>query len=118
MAAIPTGEIPAPDELARIIDGIIRQRLVIAISEDESHLKLEQQKLALQSERRRKRWQNLKKWGSFINSWTWATVLMGLIFGFGVHAGLNLVPKGVVCEARESLCYFLRFDGNKTVIQR
>jgi hypothetical protein len=50
-------------------------RLVIAISEDESHLKLEQQKLTLQSERRRKRWQNLKKWGHLINSWTWAVVL-------------------------------------------
>ena len=117
MAGVSTDEIPTPDELARLIDGIIRQRLLIAISEDAAHLKLQEQKLALVSEKRRKRWQYIKQWGQLINSWTWTVILMALIFAVGLHTGLNLLPKGVVCETRESFCYFLRFDGNKRILR-
>jgi hypothetical protein len=112
-----TNEIPTPDELAQLIDGIIQQRLVIAIAEEETHLKLQEQKLALQSEQRRKRWQAIKQWGNLINSWTWAVVLMTLIFALGLHTGLNLLPEGVVCETRDSLCYFLRFNGKKSILR-
>jgi hypothetical protein len=115
---VSTQQIPAPDELARIIDGIIQQRLLIALSEDEAHLQLQQQKLAMKSERRRKRWQAIKQWGNLINSWTWAVLLMGIVFSLGVQIGVNLIPKGVICSSRESLCYFLRFDGNKRLLKK
>jgi hypothetical protein len=118
VAEVPTNEIPTPDELARIIDGIIRQRLLIAIAEEEAHLGLQQRQLALLREKQHKHWQNLKKWGHLINSWTWAVILMALIFALGLHTGLNLLPKGVICEARESLCYFFRFDSNKRLLRR
>ena len=118
MESISTREIPAPDELARLIDGIIQQRLLIAISEAQTQLKLQEQKLALQSQKQRQRWQAVKKWGNLINSWTWAVVAIALIFCVGIHTGLNLLPKGVVCEVRESLCFFLRFDANKRLISK
>ncbi|MEG3437856.1 hypothetical protein V0288_12080 [Pannus brasiliensis CCIBt3594] len=118
MAGVSTREIPAPDELARIIDGIIRQRLAIALSEEEASLALQQRKLALESERRRKRWQSFQKWGGLVNSWFLALVLITSAFALGLHTGLNLLPGGVICEVRDSLCYLLRFDSNKRVIKR
>ncbi|WP_157867400.1 hypothetical protein [Gloeothece citriformis] len=111
-------QIPTPDELALLIDGIIQQRLLITIAQEESHLKLQQQKLAILAEKRRKRWQMVKQWGNLINCWTWAVVLMAVIFLLGVHTGLNLLPEGVVCKNRESFCYFLRFDTNKRILKR
>ncbi|WP_206818552.1 hypothetical protein [Chroococcus sp. FPU101] len=118
MEGVSTTEVPAPDELARIIDGIIQQRLLIALSEDEAHFKLQQQKLAFESEKRRKRWQTIRRWTNLINSWTWAVLLMAIIFSLGIYLGVNLIPKGVICSSRESLCYFLRFDGNKRLLER
>jgi hypothetical protein len=118
MAALSATEIPTPDELAYLIDGIIQQRLLIALAEEETHLQLQKKKLALLSEKQRKQWQAIKKWGELINGWTWAIFLMFLTFSLGLHTGLNILPKGVICEKRESFCYLLRLDDNKRILRR
>jgi hypothetical protein len=99
----------------------LRTRRDLAFGEcaqEESHLQLQQKKLALLSEKQRKHWQAVKKWCGLINAWTWAIVLMVLTFSLGLHTGLNLLPRGVICEKRESFCYFLRFDTNKRTIKQ
>jgi len=118
MEAISTEGIPASDELAQIIDGIIQQRLLIVLAEDEQHVKLQEQKLVLLSEKRRQHWQALQKWGKLVNSWTGAVALIAIIFALGLYTGLNLLPQGVICKTRESFCYFLRFDHHKRILKR
>jgi hypothetical protein len=90
---------------------------LIVIQQDENHLKLEQRKLALANNKRLERWNSLKQWANLVNSWSWMVILLALVFALGLHTGINLIAKGIICQSRETLCYFLRFDGNKTTIQ-
>jgi hypothetical protein len=89
---------------------------VIAIQEEEQYVRLEQKRIEQMQEKRRSFWKQVRRWGSAVNSWFLAFWLLGGIYALGVHTGINLLPKGVVCQQRESLCYWLRFDRSKRTL--
>jgi len=117
LISLPDPESSDPSELSTLIQGIIQQQMLIVIQQDKQHLKIQKEKLILQSTKRYERWKAIKQWGNLVNSWTWIVLLTGIVYSLGIHTGLNLIAKGVLCQSRESLCYFLRFDNNKKALE-
>jgi hypothetical protein len=117
MADSSTERLSQSDGLARIIDGIIRERLAIEIGRNEEYLAQQERHLHLIRARRQQFWQRLTKWSRLFNTWIWAILLIACAFLLGTYAGLNWLPDGVVCGSPKSLCYQLRIHGLKGTIR-
>ena len=90
----------------------------MVIQQDKEHVERAEKKIILETTEKEQRKKALKERIELINSWSWIVILILIVFFLGVHTGLNLLTKGVLCPSRESLCYFLRFDNNKKYLER
>ncbi|WP_182670761.1 hypothetical protein [Crocosphaera subtropica] len=103
-----------PDELTQLIDGIIGERLRLALEQNQQYVEVEAKRIQVERERSKVFWKKVRTWASFINNWSWAAVIVVGSFSTGIYIGLNLLPSGVVCPSESSSCYWLRIDGRKT----
>jgi hypothetical protein len=115
LVGLPTGTIPTPDELARIVDGIIRQRLALALEQEQRWIAIQEKKRALEALKRRDFWNRCRRWSGFLNSWTWAVLLVLASFAAGIYVGLNVFPSAVLCPSEYSPCFWFRLDDEKGV---
>ena len=79
--------------------GVLRQGMAV--------VEVERQQQALDERKwkgRFKLWHDLML---LLNFYTMLLLLMGLSFGVGTIAGVNL-PEGVICHSRHSFCWHLR----------
>ena len=114
MDGLPVEQIPNPSELTRLIDSIIRERLIIAIQRETQWVEVQEKKRLLEVRNRQDFWKGVRKWGGLVNNWTWAVLLILGSFSLGLFIGLNVLPEGVVCPSEYSPCYWLRLDERKS----
>ena len=102
------------NELTRIIDGIIGERIRLALENNKQNLLLKTTEMQLEKEKSEAFWKRISLWAKFFNTWSWISAFSFLVFFMGVTVGINVLPRGVVCRSEFSLCYWLRWDNRKT----
>jgi len=106
---------PAPVEITRIVDAIVRERLRIVVAEDEQRLRLERERAALRQANARAIQEKvvaiLEVIAVKMNTW-----LFMLVYGFAmVIAGIN-VPHVAICDHRGDFCYVSRLREPKAAV--
>ncbi len=106
---------PAPVEITRIVDAIVRERLRIVVAEDEQRLRIERERAALRQANGKARVARLVELleglAGKLNTWLFT-------IGYGcamVAVGIN-VPHVAICDHRGDFCYVSRIREPKAAI--
>jgi hypothetical protein len=96
------------------LNSLLWGRAIAVLRQGRSLVEVERQQQELKERQwkaRFKLWQDIML---LLNFYTMLLLLMGLSFGVGTVAGVNL-PEGVICHSRHSFCWHLRLRGVKGI---
>jgi hypothetical protein len=98
------------------LNSVLWGRAIAVLRQGRSLVEVERQQQELKERRwkgRFKLWQDIML---LLNFYTMLLLLMGLSFGVGTVAGVNL-PEGVICHSRHSFCWHLRLRNVKQILK-
>ena len=96
------------------LNSVLWGRAIAVLRQGRSLVEVERQKQGLHERKwkaRLKLWQDIML---LLNFYTMLLLLMGLAFGVGTIAGVNL-PEGIICHSRHSFCWHLRWRDVKGI---
>lgn len=103
---------PTPVEITRIVDAIVRERLRIAVAEDQQKLRLDKERASLREASAKARHQRLVELveaiANQLNTWIFILFYGCIMVAVGIH-----IPRAILCEHRGDLCYVMRVWGIK-----